>query len=91
MTLVLLCFCIILIVFCIVAHSHIKQENSDTPSKEKTIELWVNSLNARKFNRDNNPLKENIKEFVIKIKKYIERNVPKVKKLFKEIEDYLRR
>ena len=73
MTLVLLCFCIIFIVFCIVAHSHIKQENSDVPSKENIIELWVNSLNARKFNRDNNPLKENIKEFVIKIKKYIER------------------
>ena len=91
MKLVVLCFCIILIVFCIVAHSHIKQENSDTASKEKTIELWVNSLKARKFNRDNNPLKENIKEFVIKIKKSIKRNVPKVKKLFKEIEDYLRR
>ena len=91
MTLVLLCFCIILIVFCTVTHLHIKQENSDTPSKEKTIELWVNSLNTRKFNRDNNPLKENIKEFVIKIKKFIERNVLKVKKLFKEIEDYLRK
>ena len=77
MTLVLLCFCIILIVFCIVAHSHIKHGNSDTPSKEKTIEIWVNSLNARKFNRDNKPIKENIKEFVIKIKKFIERNVPK--------------
>ena len=86
MTLVLLCFCIILIVFCIVAHSHIKQENSDTPSKEKTIELWVNSLNARKFNRDN----ETLKEFDDKTKKFIKRNVPKVKKLFKEIEDYLK-
>ena len=87
MTLVLLCFCIILIVFCIVAHSHIKQENSDTPSKEKTIELWVNSLNTRKFNRDN----ETLKEFNDKIKKSIKRNVLKVKKLFKEIVDYLRR
>lgn len=77
MKLVLLCFCIILIVFYIVAHSHIKQENSDTLSKEKTLELWVNSLNARKFSGDNKPLKENIKEFVIKIKKSIERNVPK--------------
>ena len=55
------------------------------------IELWVNSINARKFNRDNKPLKENIKEFVIKTKKSLERNAPKVKKLFKEIEDYLRR
>lgn len=73
MKLVLLCFCIIFIIFCIVAHSHIKQENSDTASKEKTIELWVNSLNTRKFNGDNKPLKENIKEFVIKIKKFIER------------------
>ena len=73
MKLVLLCFCIIFIIFCIVAHSHIKQENSDTDSKEKTIELWVNSLNTRKFNGDNKPLKENIKEFVIKIKKFIER------------------
>lgn len=91
MKLVLLCFCIIFIVFCIVAHSHIKQENSDVPSKEKTIELWVNSLNARKFNRDNKPIKENIKEFVIKIKKSIERYTVKVQKLFKEIEDYLRR
>ena len=91
MTLVLLCFCIILIVFCIVAHSHIKQENSDVPSKENIIELWVNSLNVRKFSGDNKPLKENIKEFVIKTKKSIKRNVPKVKKLFKEIEDYLRR
>ena len=91
MMLVLLCFCIIFIVFCIVAHSHIKQENSDVPSKENIIELWVNSLNARKFSGDNKPLKENIKEFVIKIKKSIKRNVPKVKKLFKEIEDYLKR
>ena len=91
MTPVLLCFCIIFIIFCIVAHSHINQENSDTPSKEKIIEFWVNSLNARKFNRDNTPLKENIKEFVIKIKKSIERYTVKVKKLFKEIEDYLRR
>ena len=73
MKLVLLCFCIIFIIFCIVAHSHINQENSDTASKEKTIELWVNSLNTRKFNGDNKPLKENIKEFVIKIKKFIER------------------
>ena len=87
MKLVLLCFCIILIVFCIVSHSHIKHENSDTSSKEKTIELWVNSLNARKFNRDN----ETLKEFDDKIKKSIKRNVLKVKKLFKEIEDYLRR
>lgn len=91
MKLVLPLFCIIFIIFCIVAHSHIKQENSDTPSKEKTIELWVNSLNARKFNRDNKLLKENIKEFVIKIKKFIERYTVKVQKLFKEIEDYLRR
>ena len=87
MTLVILCFCIILIVFCIVAHSHIKQENSDTPSKEKTIELWVNSLNVRKFNRDNKTLKE----FDDKLKKFIKRNILKVKKLLKEIEDYLRR
>ena len=91
MKLILLLFCIIFIIFCIVAHSHIKQENSDTPSKEKTIELWVNSLNARKFGEDNKPLKENIKEFVIKIKKSIERYTVKVQKLFKEIEDYLRR
>lgn len=70
-------FCIIFIIFCIVSHLHIKQENSDTSSKEKTIELWVNSLNARKFNRDNKPIKENIKEFVIKIKKSIKRNVLK--------------
>ncbi len=91
MKLVLLCFCIILIVFCIVAYSHIKQENSDTPSKEKTIELWVNSLNARKFNTDNKHIIKEIKEFVIKIKKSIERYTVKVQKLFKEIEDYLRR
>ena len=87
MKLILLLFCIIFIIFCIVAHSHIKQENSDTPSKEKTIELWVNSLNTRKFNRDN----ETLKEFDDKIKKSIKRNVLKVKKLFKEIVDYLRR
>ena len=86
MTLVILCFCIILIVFCIVAHSHIKQENSDTSSKENIIELWVNSLNARKFNRDNKTLKE----FDDKLKKSIKRNVLKVKKLFKEIEVYLK-
>ena len=91
MKLVLLLFCIIFIVFCIVSHSHIKQENSDTLSKENIIELWVNSLNARKFNRDNKRIKENIKEFVIKIKKSTERYTVKVKKLFKEIEDYLRR
>ena len=91
MKLVLLLFCIIFIVFCIVSHSHIKQENSDVPSKENIIELWVNSLNIRKFNRDNGKLKENIKEFVIKIKKFIERYTVKVQKLFKEIEDYLRR
>ena len=86
MTLVILCFCIILIVFCIVAYSHIKQENSDTSSKENIIELWVNSLNARKFNRDNKTLKE----FDDKLKKSIKRNVLKVKKLFKEIEVYLK-
>ena len=70
MTLVLLLFCVILIAFCIVAHSHIKQENSDTPSKENIIELWVNSLNARKFSEGNKPLKENIKEFVNDIKQF---------------------
>lgn len=91
MKLVLLLFCIIFIIFCIVAHSHIKQENSDVPSKENIIELWVNSLNERKFSEGNKPLKENIKEFVIKIKKSIKRYTVKVKKLFKEIEDYLRR
>ena len=91
MKLVLLLFCIIFIVFCIVAHLHIKQENSDVPSKENIIELWVNSLNERKFSEGNEPLKEEIKEFVIKIKKSIERYTVKVKKLFKEIEDYLRR
>ena len=91
MKLVLLLFCVILIAFCIIAHLHIKQENSDTPSKEKTIELWVNSLNTRKFNGDNKHIIEEIKEFVIKIKKSIERYTIKVKKLFKEIEDYLRR
>lgn len=91
MKLVLLLFCIIFIIFCIVSHSHIKHGNSDTPSKEKMIELWVNSLNARKFSGDNKLLKENIKEFVIKIKKFIERYTVKVQKLFKEIEDYLRR
>ena len=53
MKLVLLLFCIIFIIFCIVSHSHIKQENSDTPSKEKIIELWVNSLNARKLGNPN--------------------------------------
>ena len=36
-------------------------------------------------------IKEDIKGLSIKTKKSIERNVPKVKKLFKEIEDYLKR
>ena len=67
--------------------NNIKQENSDTPSKEKTIEFWVNSLNARKFNRDN----ETLKEFDDKIKESIKRYTVKVQKLFKEIEDYLKR
>ena len=48
-------------------------------------------INTRKFSEDTQKLKEDIKGLSIKTKKSIERNVPKVKKLFKEIEDYLKR
>ena len=83
--------CIIFFVFWCLSQSHIKNEKQDTTSVGNTIDLWIDSLNARKFTEGNKPLKENIKEFVIKIKKSIERYTIKVKKLFKEIEDYLRK
>ena len=83
--------CIIFFVFWCLSQSHIKNEKQDTPYLGYTIDLWINSLNRRKFSEDNETLKENVKEFGIKSKKYIEGFISKMKKLFKEIIDYLKR
>ena len=91
MKIILLCFLLIFFGFFCAAQPQPKQEKPDTTTVEKTIDRWVDSLNTRKFSEDSEKLKEDIKGLGIKTKKSIERNVPKVKKLFKEIEDYLRR
>lgn len=88
---ILLCLCIIFFVFCCLSQSHIKNEKQDTTSVGNTIDRWINSLNTRKFSEDNETLKEDVKEFGIKSKKYIEGFILKMKKLFKEIVDYLKR
>ncbi len=91
MKLILLCLCIIFFVFWCLSQSHIKNEKQDTTSVGNTIDLWIDSLNTRKFSEDNEILKENVKEFGIKSKKYIDGFISKMKKLFKEIVDYLKR
>ena len=88
---IILCLCIIFFVFWYLSHSHIKNEKQDTASVGNTIDCWINSLNTRKFSEDSKTLKEDVKEFGIKSKKYIEGFITKMKKLFKEIVDYLRR
>ena len=91
MKVILICLLLIFFGFFCAAQPQPKQENPDTATIEKTIDRWVDSLNTRKFSEDSEKLKEDIKGLGIKTKKSIKRNVPKVKKLFKEIEDYLRR
>lgn len=87
----LLCLCLILLGFFCLAQPQPKQEKPDITIVEKTIDQWVDSLNTRKFSEDTERLKEDVKEFSDKTKKSIERHTPKVKKLMKEIEDYLKR
>ena len=87
----LLCLCLILLGFFCLAQPQSKQEKPDTTIVEKTIDRWVDSLNTRKFSEDTEKLKEDVKEFGDKTKKSIERHTPKVKKLMKEIGDYLKR
>ena len=89
MVLILLCF-ICAGLFCC-CYGQTKQEKPDTTVVEKTIDRWVDSLNTRKFSEDTEKLKEDVKEFGDKTKKSIERHTPKVKKLMKEIGDYLKR
>ena len=91
MKMILFCLCIIFFVFCCLSQSHIKNEKQDTPSVGNPIDLWIDSLNTRKFGEDSETLKEDIKEFGIKSKKYIDGFISKMKKLFKEIVDYLKR
>ena len=91
MKIILLCLLLIFFGFFCSAQPQPKQENPDTTTIEKTIDRCIDSLNTRKFSEDTKKLKEDIKGLGIKTKKSIERNAPKVKKLFKEIEDYLRR
>lgn len=87
----LLCLCLILLGFFCLAQPQPKQEKLDTTVVEKTIDRWVDSLNTRKFSEDTEKLKEDVKGFGDKTKRSIERHTPKVKKLFKEIGDYLKR
>ena len=90
------CLLICLIFYCLCFCTFARpQENikrhSDTITVEKTIDRWVDSLNRRNFSEDIEKLQENVKDFTDKTKKSIERNIPKVKKLFKELRDYLKR
>ena len=87
----LLCLCLILLGFFCLAQPRLKLENQDTIVIENTIDQWVDSLNIRKLIEDAETLKEDVKELGIKTKKSIERHNPKIKKLFKEIGDYLKR
>ena len=67
MKLIILSLCIIFFVFCCLSERHLKQENSDEPTVENTIDKWVDTLNTRKFNRDNKPtskVKKLFKEIV---------------------------
>lgn len=89
MFLILLCFICVGLFYC--CYGQNKQEKPDTTIVEKTIDRWVDSLNTRKFSEDTEKLKEDVKEFGDKTKKSIERHTPKVKKLMKEIGDYLKR
>ena len=88
---ILLCLCIIFFVFWCLSQSHIKNEKQDTTSVGNTIDLWIDSLNTRNFSEDSETLKEDVKELGIKSKKYIEGFISKMKKLFNEIADYLKR
>lgn len=87
----LLCLCFILLGFFCLAQPQPTQENRDTTVVEKTIDQWVDSLNTRKLSEDAANLKEDVKKLGIRTKKSIERHTPKVKKLFKEIRNYLKR
>ena len=91
MKMILFCLCIIFFVFWCLSQSHIKNEKQDTTSVGNTIDLWIDSLNTIKFSEDSETLKEDVKEFGIKSKKYIEGFIAKMKKLFNEIADYLKR
>lgn len=88
---VLICLILCCLCFFCLAQPQPKQEKQDTTVVEKTIDRWVDSLNTRKFSKDTEKLKEDVKEFGDKTKKSIERHTPKVKKLMKEIGDYLKR
>lgn len=85
--LILCCLCF----YCCARPQENVKEPPDTTVVEKTIDRWIDSLNTRKFSEDTEKLKEDVKELGDKTKKSIERHTPKVKKLFKEIGDYLKR
>ena len=88
---ILFCLCIIFFIFCCLSQLHIKNEKQDTSSVGNTIDLWIDSLNTRKFSEDSETLKEDVKKFGIKCEKYIEGFIVKMKKLFNGIADYLKR